>query len=803
MVATVRVQVVQFLNRGSYSIKVPPGYSSGIQVYAWGAGGGSSTNGIRGGSGAFVSTITNAVGGDILSITVGGAGATGGGAGQGINKYSNYYGGTGNNGAGGGGGATAIYLNSDPIAVAGGGGGGGRSTVGQGGGRFPDMESISWGTVSDGRWGSFINAYGIWPGGTGTKTYTNRIYFPIDGTYTFQTSSDNNASWNIDGGTTYTTSFTAFTGSTTQAVTLTAGYHTINASIANPGDVGGWAMRITNPDTSELWHTRKPTVYSGLNTTTKGGNGSSSGGGGGAGYEYGGIGGGTNRGGNGGQNFFKYGNLTVAGTLIESEVEQGTTSGLPGGDDNEFYPARNIANPGYDGSVIIVFSKQLQIYYKDSGTWEDLNSIHVKVDGVWKGISGAWVKSDGDWKPLITAVTPSSSRVALDPEKGRVEVSLVVAADTTNYNLEGYLKSAGYVAGRTDITLTINPGVTVRSSATSSPALTLAGTRSGDTINLVNDGTIQGRGGAGGLGGQYVAAVSGSSYCFLPGTKIATPFGVVNIEDVKKGDLVHAYDIGSDFNNSAPLEAKAVTETYEHKWDGTTSPLVIVNYTNGQLVTTKEHEILCQNKADPESDFVGFVRAGNLTPGDVIYNAEGQELIVESVINGPEYQYVYNFEVEDFHTFVADGIRVHNGAISSTPSTPGKNIAGRAGGAGGTALRVLRATTITNNGTIAGGGGGGGGGGGPNGGGGGGGAGYGSAGAGSDSGSAGNAGTASAGGAGGSNRGGAGGGRGSAGTAGTSGSSAGGAGGAAGYAVVGTSLVTYSVTGTITGPTSA
>lgn len=1021
MATTTKVQIVQFLNRGSYKIKVPSGYSSSIQVYAWGAGGGASTNGVRGGSGGFVYTVVEARGNEDLEITVGGAGGTGGDAGRGVNSVTSLNGGSGSGGAGGGGGASAISLTkngndgartvnytgstnliemidsetlnswvewtdfanlqidsseqttirnsvdysflspvlssgdiddleqltydnvllpfinlwnhavydtlnngninevydsvlklqasgdgnasilstsgvsftqgnvansnvtvsvttstaesylgiteselrsqvesavlaetTDPslksylsgfastsaniasaffttlttfdatvnlydytvsgstgkriVACAAGGGGGARSgSVGQPGGRYPDIKSnLYWPSVSDPRWGSFINTYGIWPGGTGTKNFSASVYFPTSGTYTFYVSSDNNASWGLDGSYPYATSFTAFTSYSTQSVSVTAGYHTVNASISNPGDVGGWAMRILNPDTSELWHTRKADTLSGLNSVAKGGNGESSGGGGGAGYEYGGRGG-RNDGGRGGQIYYEYGSVTIAGQVINSEAEAGTTSGLPGGDDNEFYPARNIAYPGYDGAVILVFTKAIQIYYKDSNVWKDISGAYVKVNGDWKDITGAWVKANGEWKPLITAIQPSSNRVAELSDTSRVSINLVVAANTTNYNLEGYLKSAGYVAGRSDITLTVNAGVTVRSTSTSVAALTIGGTKAGDTVNFVNNGTILGQGGTGGKGGEYEAATgSGYSYCFLPGTQIATPNGPVNIEDVKKGDLVYAYDIGEEFNNSAPLEAKAVSETYEHKWDGLTSPLVIINYTGGQLTTTVEHEILCQNKKDPYSDYVGFVRAANLAPGDVIYNTDGEELVVESVVEGPTYERVYNFEVEDFHTFVADGVRVHNGQINNpAPRSSGKNIAGRAGGAGGTALRVLRQTTITNNGTIAGGGGGGGGGGGPNGGGGGGGAGYGSAGAGSDSGSTGNAGTASAGGAGGSNRGGTGGALGSAGSAGTSGNSAGGAGGAAGYAVRGTSLVTYSVTGTITGPTSA
>jgi hypothetical protein len=161
---------------------------------------------------------------------------------------------------------------------------------------------------------------------------------------------------------------------------------------------------------------------------------------------------------------------------------------------------------------------------------------------------------------------------------------------------------------------------------------------------------------------------------------------------------------------------------------------------------------------------------------------------------------------------------VNNGTIEGMGGTGGAAIfganTGTTGGNAGNALSVSRATTIQNNGIIAGGGGGGGGGAGytPNkggsdwGGGGGGGAGY-NPGAGGAGPYGGASGTVDAGGAGGSSpytTGGVGGGQGAAGATGGAISGAnprpGGPGGAAGYYLVGTSFVTWTVTGTRLGP---
>jgi len=300
----------------------------------------------------------------------------------------------------GGGGATAVFVNDIPYIVAAGGGGGGGygddraggATVGYPGGIYPGTNSISpWYPVSDGRWGSFINQYGIWVAPTGgTKTFQIRLDFPVSGTYTFQVSSDNNASWRVDSGTTYTTSFTAFSGSATQAVSLSAGSHTIYATISNPGDVGGWAMRITKPDSSELWHTRKPANNSGLNYQSAGADGLPGGGGsgaGGGGYPYGGAAGKAygddnrgSEGGNGGQIYVSGTNISVRGETISPIVETGTNSGAPGGVNNEFYPGSSVGYPGSDGGVIIVFVKSFQAWIKESGDWKKVENAWVKVD---------------------------------------------------------------------------------------------------------------------------------------------------------------------------------------------------------------------------------------------------------------------------------------------------------------------------------------------------------------------------------------------------------------------------------------
>ena len=107
--------------------------------------------------------------------------------------------------------------------------------------------------------------------------------------------------------------------------------------------------------------------------------------------------------------------------------------------------------------------------------------------------------------PSNTAV-PTSGQIAIGNFYGaqnRIGLPLTITGNTQNYNLYTAVSAnPGYSAGSTDITLTINPGVAVGSNSTGSYALSIPGSfNPGDTVTVVNNGTIIGRGGNGGNGG--------------------------------------------------------------------------------------------------------------------------------------------------------------------------------------------------------------------------------------------------------------------------------------------------------------
>ncbi len=137
----------------------------------------------------------------------------------------------------------------------------------------------------------------------------------------------------------------------------------------------------------------------------------------------------------------------------------------------------------------------MTIHVKDGGTWKEA-SLYVRDGGVWKAVNEGYVKDAGTWKQFFV---------------NRVTANITISSNTSNYVLNT-AKVTGYVAGKTDVTLTINSGVFVSSSSTGSYALTVDTSWStGDTLTIINNGTIIGRGGTGGNSRINESSLPGSS----------------------------------------------------------------------------------------------------------------------------------------------------------------------------------------------------------------------------------------------------------------------------------------------------
>ena len=103
------------------------------------------------------------------------------------------------------------------------------------------------------------------------------------------------------------------------------------------------------------------------------------------------------------------------------------------------------------------------------------------------------------------AAVAASGALALQSFKGtqnRTVLPLTISSSTSNYDVYTQASpSPNYSAGVTDIELTINPGVVVGSTSTGTYALNVPNAfTAGDTVKIINQGVVTGRGGNGGPG---------------------------------------------------------------------------------------------------------------------------------------------------------------------------------------------------------------------------------------------------------------------------------------------------------------
>ena len=135
--------------------------------------------------------------------------------------------------------------------------------------------------------------------------------------------------------------------------------------------------------------------------------------------------------------------------------------------------------------------------------------------------------------------------------------------------------------------------------------------------------------------------------CFTAGTKIYTEKGFKNIEAIKAGDYVW-----SENPETHEKALKKVKKIFVREKDS-----IIRLAINGEVIeTTDEHPFYIEGK--------GFTEAKWLKAGDEVRLATGNTAEVETIekIQLDKTVKVYNFEVEDFHTYyVAEQkVLVHN-----------------------------------------------------------------------------------------------------------------------------------------------
>lgn len=153
--------------------------------------------------------------------------------------------------------------------------------------------------------------------------------------------------------------------------------------------------------------------------------------------------------------------------------------------------------------------------------------------------------------------------------------------------------------------------------------------------------------------------------CFTAGTKIHTEKGFKNIEKIKAGDYVW-----SENPETKEKALKQVKKIFVREKDS-----IVRLAINGEVIeTTSEHPFYVEGK--------GWRAAGELTAGTEVRLEDGSSGTVteKEDIQLEEPVAVYNFEVEDYHTYYVSEQKV---LVHNTCAVTAKNVASKSSYASG------------------------------------------------------------------------------------------------------------------------
>ena len=152
------------------------------------------------------------------------------------------------------------------------------------------------------------------------------------------------------------------------------------------------------------------------------------------------------------------------------------------------------------------------------------------------------------------------------------------------------------------------------------------------------------------MSGAITGFVTGgmtSNHCFVAGTLVETIDGPIPIEQVEEGEFVLSED-----SETGDVTYKRVLNAFVNE----ATELIHLNIDDEEIVTTPGHPFYVKD--------IGFVHAGDLEVGTILVDSEGNELhlIIKRWEHLQNPVPIYNFEVEDYHTYFVGGIHVlvHN-----------------------------------------------------------------------------------------------------------------------------------------------
>jgi hypothetical protein len=293
------------------------------------------------------------------------------------------------------------------------------------------------------------------------------------------------------------------------------------------------------------------------------------------------------------------------------------------------------AGDGGDGKAVIVFNIPAEARYKVSGAWKSIPKMHYKVSGLWKKIIGGYRKVGGVWKALFSS-------------------DIVFTSYAT-----GFGDAAG---GATSGSAGTNETPTASTIPASAPYIEgSGGDQSMPLTRIAQDWTTDA---AWESGNQQVPmpAVpqepSWSGSCFIAGTMVRMADGTdIKIEDIIVGDIVKGKD-GDD--KVIALDPTLLGNRKLYAFNGSTNFFVTSEHpfwTTDGWKSIKPEKTKERDGVDLYNELTGALEVGHeIQTLDGIIRIKSIE---KKEINTPDLQ-LYNFNVENDHSYFADGYCVHN-----------------------------------------------------------------------------------------------------------------------------------------------
>ena len=153
-----------------------------------------------------------------------------------------------------------------------------------------------------------------------------------------------------------------------------------------------------------------------------------------------------------------------------------------------------------------------------------------------------------------------------------------------------------------------------------------------------NNGDIIGICDSSGLFGciEYIMAINPP--CFVAGTKVSTPNGYKNIENIQVGDIVYSMNLETMQVEEKTVERLRITENR-------CTVTYLISTGTDYIESTPNHRFYVKDK--------GWIDACELELGDILVDKTGNDKEITDIKTKiyAEPVTVYNFEVEDNHNY--------------------------------------------------------------------------------------------------------------------------------------------------------